>query len=121
MQYEILRDVLIIVMSAAAVLAALIGGLLFFLLRTVLTKDITTEVDKHVDKECRKLRGKSDMQAGVTYWIQKMYDHAIDVTQRALTEAGDVLDESQVIFAKSNLGFYYSEKHKQQPSLHLKE
>jgi len=121
MQYEILRDVLILVISGAAVLAALIGGLLFFLLRTVLMKDISTEVGKHMDKECRKLRGQSDMQAGVTYWIQKMYDHAIDVTQRALTEAGDVLDEPQVIFAKSNLGFYYAEKHKQQSSWNLKE
>jgi len=121
MQYEVLRDVLIIVVSAAAVLAAIIGGLLFFLLRTVLMKDITTEVGKHMDKECRKLRGQSDLQLGVTYWTARMYDHGIDVTQRALTEAGDVLGESQAIFAKSNLGFYYAEKHKQQPSWHLKE
>ena len=121
MQYAILRDVLIIVISAGAVLAALIGGLMFFILRTALLKDITAEVTKHVDRECRKLRGQSDMQVGVTYWIAAMYDHAIDVTNRALREAEDVLDESQIIFAKSNLGYYYAEKHKKKPSWHLKE
>ena len=121
MQYEIFRDVLIIVVSVTAVLGALIGGLVFFLLRAAIIKDIMTEVNKHVDKACRKLSGKSDMQVGVTYWIAKMYDHAINVTNRALRDAGDVLDKSQVIFAKSNLGYYYAEKHRLQPSWHLKE
>jgi tetratricopeptide (TPR) repeat protein len=120
-EYDILRDVLIIVVSASAVLAALIGGLLFFVLRTALMKDIIAEVKKHVDGECRKLKGRSDMQAGVTYWIQKQYDRAIEITKRALTEAGDVLDEPQLLFLKGNLGFYYAEKHKKQESWELKE
>jgi len=121
MQYEIFRDVLIIVISVTAVLGALIGGLVFFLLRTALIKDITTEVGKHVDKACRKLTGQADVQAGVTYWIRGMYDYAINNTERALREAEDVLDEKQIIFAKSNLGYYYAEKHRQQPIWHLKE
>ena len=121
MQYEILRDVLIIVVSAIAVLSALIGGLLFFLLRSVLMQDITTKVNKRVDKECRKLRAISDVQLGVTYWMQKSYDRAIEVTKRALEDAEDILDEAKVIFAKSNLGFYYAEKHKQEPTWHRKE
>ncbi len=121
MQYEILRDVLIIVVSAIAVLSALIGGLVFFLLRSVLMKDITTQVNKRVDKECRKLRAISDVQLGVTYWTQKSYARAIDVTKRALEDAEDILDEAKVIFAKSNLGFYYAEKHKQEPTWHRKE
>lgn len=121
MQYEILRDVLIIVVSVIAVLAALIGGLIFFLLRTALIRDVVTEVGKQVDKECRKLRAVSDVQLGVTYWIQKSYDRAIGVTKRALDDAEDILDESKVIFAKSNLGFYYAEKHKKEPIWHRKE
>ncbi len=121
MQYEILRDVLIIVISVTAVLGAVIGGLIFFLLRTVLIKDVTTEVNKQVDKACRKLRGQSKSQAGVTYWLQRSYDNAIEVTKQALTEAGDVFDESELIFAKSNLGYYYAEKHKRQPLWGLKE
>lgn len=121
MQYQILRDVLIIVVTITAVLGALIGGLVFFLLRTVLMKSITTEVDARVDKECRKLRAGADMQLGVTHWMQKSYDSAIDVTKRALAQAEDVLEETQVIFAKSNVGFYYAEKHKQQPLWQRKE
>jgi len=121
MQYEILRDVLIIVVSVTAMLGALIGGLVFFLLRAALIKDITAEVSKQVDKECCKLRAISDVQLGVTYWIQKSYDRAIEVTKRALEDAEDVLDESKVIFAKSNLGFYYAEKHKQEPTWRRKE
>lgn len=121
MQYEILRDVLIIVVSVTAVLGALIGGLVFFLLRTALLKDITTEVDKRVDKECCKLRAISDVQLGVTYWMQKSYDRAIGVTKRALDDAEDILDESKVIFAKSNLGFYYGEKHQKETIWHRKE
>jgi len=121
MQYEIFRDVLIIVVSVSAVLGALIGGLVFFLLRTVLIKDITGEVNKQVDRACRKLTGQSKTQAGVTSWMQHLYDRAIELTKQALTEAGDVLDESELIFAKSNLGYYYAEKHKKQPSLDLKE
>lgn len=121
MQYEILRDVLIIAVTLTAILGALIGGLVFFLLRTVLMKNITTEVSKQVDKECCKLRAISDVQIGVTYWMQKLYDRAIEVTKRALEDAEDVLDESKVIFAKSNLGFYYAEKHKQKPIWRRKE
>lgn len=120
MQYEIFRDLLMVLITAGAGLAALLGGLVFFVLRAILVKDISAEVDRRVDKELRKLRGQSDLQTGVTYWIQRMYDRAIDVTRRAITEAGDVLDESQRIFAKSNLGFYYAEKHRQQPSWQLK-
>ena len=121
MQYEILRDVLIIGVSAVAVFSALISALVFFILRAVLMKDITTEVNKRVDTECRKLRATADVQLGVTYWIQKSYDRAIDVTKRALEDAEDILDEAKVIFAKSNLGFYYAEKHKQEPTWHMKE
>lgn len=121
MQYDILRDVLIIVVSIIAVLAALIGGLVFFILRAALTKDITTKVIKQVDRECRKLRGQSKTQAGITYWMQHLYDNAIEVTKQALAETGDVLTEPELIFAKSNLGYYYAEKHKQQPSWDLKE
>jgi len=121
MQYEILRDVLIIVVSVVAVLSALIGGLVFFLLRAALIKDITTEVIKQVDRECRKIRGQSDIQAGVTYWTQGMYNHAIDFTNRALAEAGDVLDEDRIIFGKSNLAYYYAEIHRKQPSWNLRE
>ena len=121
MQYEIFRDILIIVVSVTAVFGALIGGLVFFLLRTALIKDITTEVDKHLDKECRRLRAQSDVQLGVTHWIQKSHDNAINVTKRALAQGGDVLDETDIIFAKSNLGFYYAEKHRKQPSWQLKE
>lgn len=121
MQYEIFRDVLIIVVSVTAVLGALIGGLVFFLLRATLMKDISIEASKHLDKECRKLIARTDIQLGVTYWMQKSYDNSIDVTKRALAQAGDVLEETQVIFAKSNLGFYYAEKHKQQPLWQRKE
>lgn len=121
MQYEILRDLLIIVVSITAVFGVLIGGLVFFLLRTVLVKDITTEVDRRVDKECRRLRGQSKTLAGVTYWLQHSYDTAINITKQALTESGDVLSESDLIFAKSNLGYYYAEKHKQQPLWKQKE
>ena len=84
MQYEILRDVLIIVISATAVLAALIGGLLFLFLRMILMKDIIAKVDKRLDKECRKLLGQTNMQAGVTYWMQHLYDNAIDITKKPL-------------------------------------
>lgn len=121
MQYDILRDVLIIVVSVIAVLGAIIGGIVFFLLRESLTKDIKADVKKDVDRECRKLRGQSWTQAGVTYWMQHRYDKAIKVTKQAITEAGDVLDESELVFAKSNLGYYYGEKHKQQPQPDLKE
>jgi len=121
MQYEIFRDVLVIVISVTAVLGAIIGGMIFFLLRTALIKDITTEVNKHLDKACRKLSGQTDVQAGVTYWLRGMYDYAISNTERALSDAGDVLDEKQIIFAKSNLGYYYAEKHKRQSTWHLKE
>ncbi|MFC2006178.1 hypothetical protein ACFLVG_04410 [Chloroflexota bacterium] len=121
MEYTIFRDVLIILVSIAAVLSALVGGLLFFLLRSALMKDITSEVNKRLDDECRKLRGQTDIQAGVTYWTQKMYDHAIDFTKRALEDAGDVLDDDRIIFGQSNLAYYYAEKHRQQPSWDLRE
>jgi len=121
MEYEILRDVLIIVVSVIAVVSAVIGGIIFFLLRSSLTRDVATEVNKRVDIECRKLRAISDIQLGVTYWIQNSYDRAIEVTQRALEDAEDILDETKVIFAKSNLGYYYAEKHKQEPIWHIKE
>ncbi|MCK4274659.1 MAG: tetratricopeptide repeat protein [Dehalococcoidales bacterium] len=121
MQYEIFRDVLVILISVTAVLGAIIGGMIFFLLRTALIKDITVEVNKQVDKECRKLRGQSKAQAGVSYWMQHRYDNAIEATQQALAEARDVLDKWELIFAESNLGYYYAEKHKQQPAWELKE
>ncbi len=121
MQYEILRDVLVIVTSVTAILGALIGGLVFFLLRVALMKDITAEVSKYVNKECCKLRAILDVQLGVTYWMQKSYDKAIEVTKRALVDAEDILAESKVIFAKSNLGYYYAEKHKQESAPHRKE
>jgi len=127
MRYEILRDVLIIVVTAAAVLSALIGGLVFFVLRSILIKDVSSEVNQKVDSECRKLNGLSDIQLGVTYWIQKSYDNAIKVTERAIFQAQDVLSEDRLIFAKSNLGFYYAEKHKyalkqkQKPFWHWKQ
>ena len=121
MQYEILRDVLIISISVIAVLGALIGGLLFFILRAALMRDITDEVNKRLDTECRRLRGQTDIQAGVTYWTQGMYKHAIDFTKRALADAEDVLDEDRVIMGKSNLAYYYAETHRKQPSWNLKE
>ncbi len=121
MEYEILRDLLVIVISVTAVLGALIGGLLFFLLRAALIRDITVGVNEQIDKACRKLTGQSDVQVGVTYWIRGMYDYAITNTERAISEAEDVMDEKQVTFAKSNLGYYYTEKHKIQTAWHLKE
>lgn len=121
MQYDIFRDLITIVIGVTAVLGAIIGGLLFFVLRAALIKDIMGEVNKQIDKTCRKLAGQTDSQAGITYWVAKMYDQAINVTKRALTDAEDVLDKSQVIFAKSNLGFYYAEKHRVQQSFELKE
>ncbi len=121
MQYEIFRDVLVIVISVTGVLGVLIGGLIFFLLRIALMKDISTAVNKQLDEECRRLRAQSDVQLGVVHWIQGSYDNAIDVTKRALAKGGDVLDETDTIFAKSNLGFYYAEKHRKQPSWGLKE
>lgn len=115
MQYDILRDVLIILGSVMAVFAAIIGGLIFFVLRAALMRDVTTTVSKQVDEECRKLRATADVQLGVIYWIQGAYDKAIDVTKRALNNAGDILDEEKIIFAKSNLGYYFGEKHKKEP------
>ena len=120
MQYEIFRDLLVVIGAVGAVIAAIVGGLGFFALRALLMRDISAVIKKRVDDQCRKIAGQTDIQAGVTYWTQQMYNHAIEVTDRAITQCGDVLDEPQMLYAKSNLAFYYAESHKKQPSWHLK-
>lgn len=119
-KYEVFRDLLVVMVGAGALIGAIAGGLVYLVLRGTLVRDISASVAKRVDKQCRQLAGQTDIQAGVTYWTQKMYDHAIDRTQRALREAGDALDETQATFAKSNLAFYYAEKHKADVAWHLK-
>jgi len=121
MRYEIFRDLLVVMVGAGALIGALAGGLLYLVLRGTLVRDVSASVTKRVDKQCRQLAGQTDIQAGVTYWAQGMYDHAIDRTQRALYAAGDVLDEIQVTFAKSNLAFYYADQHKADTAWHLKD
>ena len=114
MQYEIFRDLLIIVVAATAVFCAVIGALVFFTLRALLIRDITAEALKQVDKQCRKIRATALLQLGVVYWMIPMHntlDKAIEVTERALDEFEDIMEEDELVFAKSNLGFYYAEKH----------
>lgn len=119
--YDILRDTVLIVLGFLAVVAAILGVSLYLSLRTALESKITQKATKHIDDECRRLRAQVDIQAGVIEWHARAYDRAIEYTQRALTKAEILLSERQVTYAKSNLGFYYAEKHKVTPVWHLKE
>jgi len=119
--YEILRDTVLIVLGFLAVVAAILGVSLYLSLRAALESNITQKATKRIDDECRRLRAQVDIQAGVIEWHAKAYDRAIEYTQRALVEAETLLSERQVTYAKSNLGFYYAEKHKVTPAWHLKE
>ena len=119
--YDILRDTVLIVLTAIAVITAIVGAALFFALRASLAPDIVRRANERVDTECRRLLALVDVRSGITYWIAHMYDHAIHVTQRALRDASDILPEQEVISAKSNLGFYYAEKHRQKALWHFKK
>lgn len=119
--YDILRDTILIVIGIIAAAAAIIGVSLYFALRRTLESEITKKAEQRISQECRKIRGQSDIQAGVIDWIGKRLNHAINKTNKALREAEDVLEETNIVWAKSNLGFYYAELHRQKPSEYLKD
>ncbi len=119
--YEILRDTVLIVGGFLAVTAAIIGVSLYFSLHRALEHDIIQKATKLIDNECRRLRAQVDIQAGVIGWTAKMYDDAIEHTLRGLKEGKDLLAEREIIWAKSNLGYYYTEQHRQRAAWHLKQ
>ena len=118
--YELLRDITLIELAVIALLAAIIGVLSFYILKATLTTDITKTIHKLVDKECMKIQARSNIHAGVNHWIGKMYDRAFRLTQMGIEQGSSLLEESEIIMAKSNCGYYLAEQHQISSSIHLK-
>jgi hypothetical protein len=119
--YDLLRDVTLIELAVIALLATIIGVLIFYLLREMLTRDITKKVTELVSAECKKITARANIHAGVNHWLGKMYDTALKLTQIAITEGEDLLDEQEIIMAKSNCGYYLAEIHRKKPCQHLRD
>jgi hypothetical protein len=116
-----LRDTILIVIAIIGAASAIIGVSLYFALRRTLESTIIKSAERRISRECRKIRAQSDIQAGVIDWLGGRLLHAIKKTKRGLKDGGDVLEEENIIWGKSNLGYYYAESHKQKPSWHLKK
>jgi hypothetical protein len=118
--YDLLRDITLIELAIIALLAAIIGVGLFYLLRDRLTKDITNKMKVLVDESCNRIQARANIHDGVIHWIGGMHERAFKLTQIGLELGAGLLDEPEVIMAKSNCGYYLAEDHQKKSLPHLK-
>lgn len=119
--YDLLRDITLIELAVIALLAGIIGVVLFYLLKDTLTRDITSKMIKLTDTSCNRLQARMNIHDGVIHWIGGMYERAFKLTQIGLELGEHLLDEPEIIMAKSNCGYYLAEDHKKDVLPHLKD
>lgn len=110
-KYDVLKDVLLIVM---AIIAA--GGVGIFLVLHRLLRD---SVRKDMAKEFSAISGQIDIVHGFVLWgSMKDLDGAVKYTKSALAKD---IDEEYRTKAKNNLAYYYADKHLKEQQWHLKD
>jgi hypothetical protein len=118
--YDLLRDITLIELAVIALLAAIMGIVLFYLLRDKLTQDITNKTKVLIDDGCNRMQARANISGGVVHWIGGMYERAFKLTQEGLELGGHLLEEPEIIMAKSNCGYYLAEDHQKKSLPHLK-
>lgn len=96
-KYDIFRDLLVLLLS----LAAVIGYFLYLLLKLLLKKSI----NEHIQKSFSTLRGHIYITDGLRDYDRGDIERAIEYTEKALKEN---LSERDEIWAKNNLAYYYA-------------
>ncbi len=99
--YDIFRDLLTIFLA----LLLGVGALLYLVIR----KEVVEKVRDDIRKEFSRINAKMNINVGLMYFYQGIYEEAIKETKKALREENT--EEIDKIWAKNNLAYYYAADH----------